>query len=147
MKWTSIVQKQKWQLMCRDAGFLSFLPALRTFAVWNIWIERIVLGIAPHVNRNKVADVRRNFALHNDCIATDYVLFVGIHLIVLDYSFKIIKVTKLLFNQGRMGTMDGEARCNSVLFTLSEVFTHWYLFPLFVQPPRHLNEVGHEARD
>jgi len=66
-------------------GFKRLFPRATTFS--DIRIESIVISIAPHVDRHKVADVGWNLALHDCSIAAYHVLVVSFNFVILNDSF------------------------------------------------------------
>lgn len=66
--------------------FSDFKGLFRTFS--GIWVVRIVVSVAPHVNHHKVLNVRRNFASHDRCIAANHILVVGFDFVVLNDDFR-----------------------------------------------------------
>lgn len=50
----------------------------------GVRVKRVVVSVTPHVNGNEIADVRRDFAFHDCRVASNYVLVVSFHLVVLN---------------------------------------------------------------
>lgn len=60
-----------------------------TFFVRRIWIESVVVSVAPHIHCHKVTDVRWNFAFHYSSVSSNDVFLISVDLIILNYSFSI----------------------------------------------------------
>lgn len=57
-----------------------------TFRHRSVWMKSVVVGIAPHIDTDEVADVRWNFAFHDRSVSSNDILVVGFHFVVLNYS-------------------------------------------------------------